>query len=245
MTIFQISEELRNVFAELEENGGELTEEIAAKLAVNEQDFKTKIKSYGEVIRATEGEIKTIDTEIDRLKSVKESKQKAIDRLNKVLIWAVTTFGEQTKNGGMYVDYVTGKISVRNSEKIEINSYAVDNTVNNLFSYLNVLSYTKELNDYNGVDIEEALEAIKISENGVEITEEELENINASITFDVNLRDILKGDGFNFIRHLLSYSSKFKAKSNISKSDIKAALSEGINLKNIAEIVPNKTVNIK
>ena len=118
--IFQISQDLLAVFQELEDNGGELTDELEAKLTVSQADFKTKIKSYTDVIKYTEGDIKLIDEEISRLKELKESKKKAIARLEKIVIWAIGMFGEANKSGNKFVDFGTGKVSVRNTEKVEI-----------------------------------------------------------------------------------------------------------------------------
>ena len=68
MNIWQIQQDLLDIFNELEENGGELTPELEEKLAVTQEDFKNKVKSYGEVIKSLKGEIDTIDKETARLK---------------------------------------------------------------------------------------------------------------------------------------------------------------------------------
>ena len=55
MNIWQIQQDLLDIFNELEDNGGELTPELEEKLAVTQEDFKNKIKSYGEVIKSQIG----------------------------------------------------------------------------------------------------------------------------------------------------------------------------------------------
>ena len=40
MNIFEISKELESVFDELEENGGELTEELEEKLSISQNEFR-------------------------------------------------------------------------------------------------------------------------------------------------------------------------------------------------------------
>ena len=64
MNIFQISQDLLDVFQELEDNGGELTEELEAKLSVSQADFKTKLDSYTKVIKNAESDINACDLEI-------------------------------------------------------------------------------------------------------------------------------------------------------------------------------------
>lgn len=246
MNIFQISQELLDIFQELENNGGELTEELENQLAITQADFQTKVKSYTDVIKYTDGEIELIDKEIERLKKLKESKSKAIARLEKVIIWAVNNFGESTKSGGKFVNFGTGKVSVRNTEKVEVKSNITDAVVNNLFKYLNALTYTKELSQMNDVDCKDCIEMFKNADNPVTITEDELYNIQASLSFDVNLRDLLYGEGFEFVKKFLQFTKTYKAKSNVSKSSLKTILKENnVDLHNIATIVPNQTICIK
>lgn len=246
MNIFQISQELLDIFAELEENGGELTEELEAQLAISQADFKTKVKSYGDVIKYTEAEIDLIDKEMARLKDLKESKKKAIARLEKIIIWAVGMFGETTKSGGKFIDFGTGKVSVRNSEKVETNTDVTDRAVKNFLSYINMLEYNRELDNYSGVDCKDICNALAEGDNPVTINEDELATISANLSFDVPLKELLYGNGFEFIRHFIKFVNNYKAKSNVSKTELKDLLKEGSSdLTHIAELVPSQTVTIK
>lgn len=246
MNIFQISQELLDIFAELEENGGELTEELEAQLAVSQADFKYKVKSYTDVIKYTESEIDLIDKEIVRLKELKDSKKKAIARLEKIIIWAVDMFGETTKSGGKFIDFSTGKVSVRNSEKVEVNTEITDRVVKNVFSYINMLNYTHELEYNDWIDSGEVIKALKEMDNPIDITEDELSYIKASLSIDVNLKDLLKDQGLEFTKKLLAFAQNYKATSNVSKSVLKPILKEGsVNLSNIANLEKNKNITIK
>jgi len=247
MNIFQISQELLDVFQELEDNGGELTEDLEARLSISQADFKSKVKSYGDVIKYTESEIDLIDKEIARLKDLKESKNKAIARLEKIIVWAVDMFGDTTKSGGKFVDYGTGKISIRNTEKVEVNTDTTDIAVKNFLSYINMLEYNKELDNYNGVDCGDMCHALAEGDNPVNITEDELAVINANFSFDIPLHELLCGRGFEFIRHFIKYVNNYKAKSSMNKTELKTILKNDteINLSHIANIVPNQTVSIK
>lgn len=246
MNIFQISQELLDIFQELEDNGGELTEELESRLAITQADFKDKVKSYSDIIKCTNSEISLIDKEIERLKVLKESKTKAVSRLEKIIIWAIDMFGETTKSGGKFVDFGTGKVSVRNSKKVEINTDVTDVVVKNVFSYLNMLNYTKELEYADGIDCGDLIKALKDMDNPVNITEDELYHIGASLSLDINLRDLLTNNGVDFIRKFLTFVQTYKAKSNVSKADLKPILEENkTDLHHIASIVPNQTVTIK
>lgn len=243
MNIFQISQELQDIYTELEENGGELTDELEAKLAVSESDFKSKVKSYGEVIKSIDAEIDLIDKEVARLKELKESKNKVIERLKNVIIWAIDMYGDTTKFGGKFVDYGTGKISIRNTEKVEVNTDTTDTVVKSFFEYIRACTFSKELDYAESVDSKEVLNFLN---DYVKINEEEFNNVQASISFDINLKDLITSKGLSFVKSFYDTVEGYKAKSNVSKTILKPILKEGnTDLHNIAELVNNKTVTIK
>lgn len=244
MTIFEISKELQEIYDTLEENGGELTEELENQLAITQEDFKDKVKSYTEVIKSVESEINLIDEEVARLKKLKESKDKAIERLKKIIIWAIDNYGDTTKSGGKYVDYGTGKISVRNTEKVEVNTDLTDNIVNEFFNYIRFYAFSKELNYIDAIDGKEVLDNLK--QSGINITEDELNNLTTSISFDINIKDLLTSKGLGVIKAIHDNTNCYKTKSNMSKTTLKTILKEGTSdLHNIAELINNKTISIK
>ena len=246
MNIFEITQELQDVFAELEENGGDLTPELEQQLTVTQNDFKQKVKSYSELIKSTEAEIKLIDDEVDRLKSIKDSKKKAIERLKKIIIWAIGMFGDTNKNGNKYLDYGTGKISIRNTEKVEVNTDTTDKVVKNFFSYLSYISSTGELDNLANTTPGVILNAIADMDDGVSINYDELSEIQTTLSFDVNIKDLLEGKGLDFVKQFMKFVEVYKAKSNINKTALKEVLKEGnVDLHNIAELTPNQTITIK
>ena len=200
MNIWEIQQDLLDIFNELEENGGELTPELEEKLAVTQEDFKNKVKSYGEVIKNLKGEIDIIDKETARLKELKDAKNKVIERLSKVIAQAITQFGDETKSGGKFLDYGTGKISVRNTTKVEVDTERTDAICKSMFNYFNALAYTRELNSVHDLDEKEVREAIKNSDGGMEFSADELYNIPATLTFDVNLKELLQNEGVDFMQ---------------------------------------------
>lgn len=232
MNIFQISQELLDITQELEDNGGELTEELEEKLTVSQADFKTKVKSYTDVIKAIKADIKLIDEEVSRLKDLKEAKNKAIARLEKIIIWAIDMFGESTKSGGKFVDFGTGKVSVRNSEKVEIDEEFAEDAVNRFMEEIRQVAYTKELN-FN--DIEDL----------VTIPDEVIDGISAEIKVSIPLKDFYGASG-NILRALYDSNKVFKYSPSISKSELKDKLKENPDAyPMLAHLIQNKTISIK
>lgn len=230
--IFQISQDLLAVFQELEDNGGELTDELEAKLTVSQTDFKTKIKSYTDVIKYTEGDIKLIDEEISRLKELKESKKKAIARLEKIVIWAIGMFGEANKSGNKFVDFGTGKVSVRNTEKVEIDDEFAEDAVNKFMEQIREIAFTGELENNEIEDL-------------VTLPDDVINGVTAKISVDVPLKEFY-GSAGNILRALYDSKKVFKYAPSINKTELKTALKDNPEAyPMLAHLVPNQTLTIK
>lgn len=242
MNIFQISKEFLDIFQELENNGGEVTPELEDRLAITQDTFKNKVKSYGEVIKNAKGEIELIDKEMTRLKELKESKTKAVERLSKVIAWAITQFGDETKSGGKFLDYGTGKISVKNTEKVEVDTERTDRIAKNVFNYINNLAYTRELYGVNEISYED----LKKGEGLEDVEYNDLANIPATLTFDVNLKELLQNEGVDFMQTFFRLITNYKVKSNVSKTVMKDVIKEGLfDVSKIAHIEQNQSITIK
>ena len=118
MNIFEISKELESVFDELEENGGELTEELEEKLSISQDEFRSKVNAYLSIIKHTESDIDCCDKEIKRLQNVKKSKQNTIEKLKTILVWSIDKFGDVNKSGNRYIDLGTSKVTIKSSNKV-------------------------------------------------------------------------------------------------------------------------------
>ena len=230
--IFQISQDLLAVFQELEDNGGELTDELEAKLTVSQTDFKTKIKSYTDVIKYTEGDIKLIDEEISRLKELKESKKKAIAHLEKIVIWAIGMFGEANKSGNKFVDFGTGKVSVRNTEKVEVDDEFAEDAVNKFMEQIREIAFTGELDNNEIEDL-------------VTLPDDVINGVTAKISVDVPLKEFY-GSAGNILRALYDSKKVFKYAPSINKTELKTALKDNPEAyPMLAHLVPNQTLTIK
>lgn len=118
--IFQIEQEYLSIIAEIEELDGELTEELQSRLAINEESRTDKIQAYVNIIKLKQGEVKTIQAEIERLSKVEDSKQKTIERLKNTLLQAVKLFGEDGKTGNKQLQLETQKLYTQASKSLEI-----------------------------------------------------------------------------------------------------------------------------
>ena len=233
MNIFEISKELESVFDELEENGGELTEELEEKLSISQDEFRSKVDAYLSVIRHTESDVDCCDKEIKRLQAVKKNKQNTIERLKNILIWAVDKFGDVNKSGNRYVDLGTSKVTVKSSNKVVVNEEYADDIISSTFAELREANYTKELSDNPIKDL-------------ITTPENKLDGITTTILVDIPLEDLYKDKGDNFIKSLFDYNAGFKVKSNISKSLLKDKLVENAEAyRDLAHMENTKSLLIK
>ena len=233
MNIWQIQQELLDTFNELEENGGELTPELEDKLNITQSEFKNKIENYLYIIKQTESDINACDAEAKRLTALKKSKQNTIDRIKSVMANAIEQFGDENKSGNRFIDLGTAKITVRKSDKVIVNDDFAATLVDSTFTEIRSVAFTKELQSNDLKDL-------------LTVPENKLDGVTATISIDVPLKDLYEANGDSFIKSIFAYGKDFKAKANISKTELKANLEDNPNAyPELAHLEQNKTLIIK
>ena len=67
MNLYELTSEQLYINQLLEENGGELTEELMSLMEVNEINFNDKIEGYCKAIKIMESNLTGVESEIERL----------------------------------------------------------------------------------------------------------------------------------------------------------------------------------
>ncbi len=248
--IYQISQELLDIFDELEENGGELTPELEEQLNITQEEFRDKIKSYSNIVKMLENDIIDIKAEKSRLNDLQKSKEKTIERLKKIMIDAVEMFGDTTKSGSKYLDYGTGKVSIRNTQVVEVEEDITDRFVNRV---LTCLRWYKQNNQLDTITTDIILDYCNSKSpdeetNGDEITvlsKEDIAQIKANIDLDISVNDLLTTESGMKLAKALAEYSVFTCKAKVSKTDIKANAKENNTMPIFAKLVNNQTLTIK
>lgn len=113
-TLFEISEQQRQIEAMLEANEGEITPELEELMTINEENFKQKVEDYRNAILRKKANIDMAKSEKERIAKYIEQENNAIDNMKERLKLAMYQFGydKYEINGG-----VGGKLSFRKSEK--------------------------------------------------------------------------------------------------------------------------------
>ena len=243
MNIFKIEQELQEIFNEIEENEGELTPELEERLKITQDNFKNKIESYVNAIKYKNGELSVIAEEIDRLKSLYESKTKFVNRLNKCIIHAINNFGYTTKSGSKAIDYLTGKITIRKNQIVKTNDELIKSIGDKLLKEILIRKEDNQLTVLGILTKEDLINCIN-DENV--ITKEDLDNVKCNISVEVSLNDLLTEYGYDYINDCISLSPKFKLDTKVSKSDLKNKLKDnGSCAPNIAKLDYSESLIIK
>lgn len=252
-SIYNIQQELFDIFEQIEENEGEITPELEEKLKISQDEFKDKINSYTCVIRQLENDLNAIKEEKARLDAIKKSKEKTIERLKQIMVEAIQMFGNTSKTGVKFIDYGTGKVSLRKSESIELNDNKLKAFTNRFISYFIWLRYQntfdqtelncKEITEYcnqaHGNDFDE--DAIL-----PDFTEDDMAKIQADLDFRISLKDMISTEeGRNLMRAILNYNTIINAKPVIDKKSLKDEIKETSVCPTFATFVTKQNIIIK
>lgn len=226
--IYQIEQDLLSIFDAIEENEGELTPEIEEQLNIKQDEFKNKVEAYTAIIKQLDLDIMGIKAEKCRLNDLQKSKEKTIDKLKQIIIKAVQLFGDSSKAGTKFVDFGTGKVSIRHSDVVEIDEDGTKQFVNRFFSYFNWLKYTNSFDqiELNAKEIAKYCNSIRQDDEENEITtdytENDIANLQADLGFRINLEDVITtSEGLNLVKAIMSYTSVINAKPVVDKIAIK------------------------
>lgn len=252
MNIYQIEQDLLEIFDELEENGGEITPELEEKLAIKQDEFKDKIENYVNFIKKLQNDIVGIKAEEARLKALKDKKNNTIDKLIKVVISAINNFGDTKKSGVKYLDFSTGEVSVRRTPIV-----TVDDTLVKVVSskVQDIITHTKEINHldvYDRIRLNDISDSISkdnfqdtMSEVKV-VSTDDLSHINIDLELTVPLKDIASGEGYKVIREIAKYTDDYKLGASVSKTTLKKDLQEnGACAPHLAKLDTSETLTIK
>lgn len=112
MKLYEITREALELASLLETD--ELTPELEAALHINQFQLQEKAANYAKVIANIQSDSDAIDAEIKRLKAMKETKDRAVNRLKEALREAMMVSGIDKIESPLF------KLSLRRSEAVEV-----------------------------------------------------------------------------------------------------------------------------
>lgn len=133
MNLYEITREAQELASLLETE--ELTPELEAALVINQDQLQNKAGNYAKVITNIQSDSDAIDAEIKRLKAMKESKDRALNRLKEALREAMLVSGLDKIESSLF------KLSLRRSEAVEVD--VVDALPSEFINIKNVVTADK------------------------------------------------------------------------------------------------------
>ncbi len=100
LNLYSIEQEFVQLAERIIEAGGEVDEQIETALAINKENLEVKSAKYCYVVKDWQNDIKNIDAEIERLTSLKNNREKAIENLkdkvkNAMLLYGIKSIKSQ------------------------------------------------------------------------------------------------------------------------------------------------------
>lgn len=128
--IYDIADDYISVIAEIENNEGEITEDLEKRLQITEDELEEKLRAYRSVIKQNESFVDYNKDEIKRLRDRNKSFDNTKEKLCKYIIPALHMFGKQTASGNFSVKYPDFSVSTRLSESVSLNPDKVQTLLN-------------------------------------------------------------------------------------------------------------------
>lgn len=252
-SIYNIQQDLLEIFDQIESNDGEITPELEEQLRISQDEFEDKIRSYTGVIHQLECDLGAIKDEKARLDAIKKSKEKTIEHLKQIMLEAIKMFGDTSKSGTKFIDYGTGKVSLRKSESVELDDDKLKVFTNRFIAYFNWLRY-QNIFDQTEFDCKEITEYCnKASGNDFDedsiipdFTEDDMAKIKADLDFRISLKDMISTEeGRALMRAILNYNTVVSAKPIIDKKALKDEIKSTSVCPTFATVVTKQNVIIK
>ena len=196
--LYEIEQELLDIYNELEENGGELTPELEEKLLLTQDNFKTKLNGYVNVINEITSRIDACKTEEKRISTLRKSREKSINRLKEIVQRCVINFGNINKSGNYSIELDTCKLATRGSDSLEFDEQRIEDLIYCVHRYIMDYNINPEstpqeiLNSINGIYTNKVLapRGIDISDI-ILFTLDDLGFFRLNITFNTNVNILL------------------------------------------------------
>ena len=115
-SLYEITQEAMELASYLEENDGELNEELESLLVINQNELQAKAINYGYAIKTIEHDVEAIENELKRLQALKKAKTNAIERMKEAISNAMELYSIEK------VESPTLNLSFRKSESVEVHN---------------------------------------------------------------------------------------------------------------------------
>ena len=253
-SLYNISNDILELFDNIEAQDGEITEEQEKLLDIKQGELREKLNNYYKAILSWKNDINNCKEEINRIKSIQNRYDKRIERLSNSMITAIKQFGDE-KKGKRFIELPTVKLSIRNSSITEINEDRIDYLITILRQYITYLYNEGIL--HTGIDVNMNLVLDNINDIVKEekgelyplFTISDLNNLELEINVNYTIEKLFK-KGKNIIEDIATKPIDVTIKNHSSKTRLKDAITlandnDNLSCPTIATIKQNENLSIK
>ena len=261
-SLFTISCELEDIFFEIEEAGGEVTEEILAKLAITEENLKQKLDCYRKAYTAISLEADACKKEEARIAAIRKTKENNAKRLKNSMYEAVVAYGETGKSGNKVINLVDSKLYTKKTEVVAIDENILLTFKDLVFDQFREL-YNNDMLDISNINVDSldpqgfidvinAKFKAEYSERAERMMEEygrlfvveDLMLTNIKFETSITLYDLLGRSNFRLLEGFFDTEHLSNVVPDINKTVIKNMLKDGIQ-SSFANLDYNESLIIK
>jgi len=152
MSLYNIELELLELFAHIEENDGEITEEMYAQLNITKENLYAKLGNYVKAIKSWNGDVTIVKEEVKKLQANAKVKENRVERLKKAMLNAVLLFGNDGKSGNKVIDLPTVKLFTKGTTSTETDDIRISKLIAEFERFVRELVDNDIL--YTGSDVE-------------------------------------------------------------------------------------------
>ncbi len=254
MNIFNISQELEDIFYQIEENGGEITHELEERLAITEDKLHDKLDSYRRVYSKFVSDVKTCKEEELRIARVRRTKENQAERLKDTMLAAVQQFGALGKSGNRLINLPDAKLYTKSSActEVDMNRSAI---LMQLFLDVYSIAWSQDtltsqfcsMTDAKLLDlINDKYAAAYPNEEVVPFTIEDLYSLKLNFNFSFTLSELNCADKFTLLQAWFDNAqiAGSSISADVNKTSVKAKISDGDDI-SIANVVYHDSLIIK
>lgn len=209
-SLYEITDELQILLNEIEESGGEITEEQEQQLDIAQEELDKKVVSYCNAITMLKSEEECAKNEKKRLNDFQNVKKNLIEKLKNSLLKTVTKFGYIGKSGNKVLEVTNHKLFTKNSKSVVIDEERFNKMGKYVKDYLIELYKEGILETGQDIDIQGMIGAINAiakaekEENFVPFTESDFATINFRFDYFINFNELMKGKANDITKLMLS-----------------------------------------
>lgn len=254
-SLWEIDNKLQSIIEQIEDAGGEFTEEQEQELQLTQEEFNEKIDSYCAVIDKYKSYVDACKAEKKRVNEVQKVRENIVEKLKNLILDSVIKYGITGKNGNKVFETATRKLFTKSLDKLNIDEQRLAILSYNYINYINEL-YENGVLDSNDSDvlnaITDAINAIVKSENGdtfEDFNTNDIKAIKYNISIDIEASELLNHpELFSLIRN--DAISSVKLTKSVDKDQVRflngiEQENENPKLITIAKFIKENSLTIK